>query len=408
MRAVLAGLVAMFAAWPAWAGIDAWTSLPSPGGGHATLINVIAASPANASTRYAATQAGMYVSRDGGQSWSRSNTGITPSPAGYYSVTDLAVAGSRLYITPSYLQKSIDGGASWQRTGWVSENPFALVLAADPKNPDVVYAGANAGVYKSSDGAATWQYLSGTLTVSAITVDPGNPQVVFRAVSSGIFRSTDAGKTWSQVSTQLTSVKTIVVDPKNSMNVYAGTNGAGVYKSSDGGTTWQAINRCMPQGRCAPLTMDAVWVKGIIVDPGNPTIVYLGATEGLYRSTDGGASWTQANNGPLGINAMMLDPLNRDTVIGAWGGQLYSYTFGAPSEFDRIFNWAEAAYPQFFAPAGAQTQVVSGYNARYYAGTKVYLGEQGGQVVVYGDVFGGLLFVGTTADLLPLAAAAGY
>jgi photosystem II stability/assembly factor-like uncharacterized protein len=322
MRAVLAGLLALsafFAAGPSRAGIEAWTPLPSPGGGNSTLIYVIAANPTDASKRYAATQAGMYVSRDGGQSWTKSNTGIQPSPAGYTSVNDLAVTGSTLYITPTFLQKSIDGGASWQRTGWVSENPFATVLAVDPKNPNVVYAGANAGVYKSSDGAATWQYLSGTLTVNAITVDPGNPQVVFRAVSSGIFRSTDAGKSWSQVSTQLTSVRTLVVDPKNSMNVYAGTSGAGVYKSSDGGGTWKAINRCLPQGRCAPLTLDGEWVKSIVVDPGNPQLVYLGSSNGLYKSTDGGASWTQANNGPLGVTTMMLDPVNRDTVISAWG-----------------------------------------------------------------------------------------
>jgi len=403
MRKLLTGLAIAAAMVPAWAGLDAWTTLPSPANG-GTLINVVGTHPGNASTFYAGTDKGFYVSRDGGRSWQQSNGGIEPSPAGYRHVTDLAITGSLLYITPSFLQKSIDGGSSWQRTGWVSENPFATMLAVHPSNPNTVYAGTNKGVYKSTDAGGTWSWVHGTLSVDAITVAPGNPQLLFRAVSTGIFRSTDAGANWNQVSAQLTSVKTIVVDPRNDAIVYAGTNASGVYKSTDGGSTWTAMNRCTPG--CAPSTMNGIWVKSIVVDPGNSNIVYLGATEGLYKSTDGGANWTQANNGPIGVTTMMLDPLNANTIIGAWGGQLYSYTFRA-ADHDRIFNWAEAAYPAYFHPPAA-TQAISGYQARYYSGTGIYVGSQGGRIYVYGTIFGGLVDVGATADLLSLAAAAGY
>ncbi len=406
MRALFFCLAALCAEWPAWAGLDAWTSLPSPSGN--PIVNVLGRDPTDAATRYAATQNGMYVSRDSGLSWQRSVSGITPSPAGYVGVNDLAIAAGKLYIAPYFLQKSIDGGNAWLRTGWVSENPQALVLAVDPKSPDTVYAGANQGVYKSSDGAATWKYLAGNSPVYALAIDPNNPLVLFRAVSSGIYRSSDGGLSWSQVSTQLTSVKTIVVDPKSSATVYAGTNGAGVYKSTDGGTSWKAMNKCVPEGRCAPSTLGGEWVKSIIVDPGNTALVYLGSSNGLYKSTDGGATWTQANNGPIGVTTMMLDPAKSDTVIAAWGGALYTYTFPGASDWDRIFNWAEATYPQFFGPAGAKTQSISGYQARYYSATKTYLGTLNGEVYVYGAPFGGLLHVGTTAQLLPLAAAAGY
>ncbi|HSW06753.1 WD40/YVTN/BNR-like repeat-containing protein [Aquabacterium sp.] len=409
MRKFLSGLAALMATTalmapvPARAGTNAWTALPSPTG--SALINVISAQPGIALTRYAATQSGMYISRNGGQSWQLSNSGIVPTPAGYYIVNDLAITSTSLYIAPNFLQKSSDGGNSWVTTGWVTENPQALVLAVHPGNPNTVYAGSNQGVYKSSDGAVTWKYLAGNSPVYALTVDPGNPAVIFRAVASGIYRSTDAGLSWSQVSTQLTSVRTLVVDPGHSMTVYAGTNGSGVYKSIDGGSSWQPINRCLPAGQCAPLTLDRTWIKNIIVDAGT---VYLGATEGLFKSVDGGASWTQANNGPIGVSAMMLDPLNANTVIAAYGNQLYSYTFSAASDADRIFNWAEASYPQYFAPAGAPTQLISGYQARYYSATQNYVGTLDGQVYVHGAVFGGLLYVGTTAQLLPLALAAGY
>lgn len=407
-KLIVVAAIALAAALPAAAGIGAWTALPSPGPSSGTLIYTIAGHPANPLLRYAGTQAGVYISRDGGLSWAASNHGIAPTPAGYVGINDLAVTASTIYIAPQYLQKSIDGGSTWLRTGWVSENPQALVLATDPHNAAVVYAGSNSGVYKSSDSAASWKYLSGTLPVTALAVDPQNPAVVLRAVASGIVRSIDAGANWTQVNSTLTSVKTIAFDPRHPGIVYAGTTGAGVHRSSDGGISWAAVNRCLPQGRCAPLTLDAASVRSIAFDAGNPAVVYLGATEGLYKSIDGGASWTQANNGPIGVSAMMLDPLRADTLIAAWGGKLYSYTFATLSDSDRIFNWAEATYPQVFAPAGAATQTISGYKARHYAATGSYLGSSGGNVYVYGAAFGGLVLVGTSEALLQMAAAAGY
>lgn len=409
MRSFVVILAALCALSRAWAGSDAWTSLPSPNANSSGIINALAGHPTSAQTRYAATQAGIYVSHNGGLSWQLSNSGIAPTPAGYFGVGSIAVTAQSIYITPNFLQKSTDGGSSWARTGWVSENPQALVLAVDSKNAAVVYAGSNQGVYKSSDGAVTWKYLAGNSPVYALALDPSNPSILFRAVGSGIYRTLDGGLTWSQVSTRLTSVRTLVVDPKSSATVYAGTNGSGVYKSSDGGTTWNPINHCI--GSCAPLTLDAVWVTSVVVDSGSSSLVYLGTGSGLYKSVDGGANWTQANNGPISVTTMMLDPLTPNTVIAAYGAKLYSYTFPATSlptnDWDRIFNWAQAAYPQYFAPAAA-TQLVSGYQARYYSTTQTYLGALNGNVYVYGTIFGGLLFVGTTADLLPLAAAAGY
>ena len=393
-------LAAGLTAWTAHAGVGAWTSLPGPGNA-AGIVNVIAGHPTDATRRYLATQGGMYVSHDAGGTWQLSNSGIAPTPAGYYGVTDMAVTASLVYITPWFLQKSTNRGSAWVRTGWVTENPQALVLAVDPRNETTVYAGANQGVYKSSDAGATWKYLAGNSPVSALAVDPGNPSVLFRGVSSGIYRTQDGGLTWTQVNSQL-SVHTFAFGSADSQTIYAGTNGSGVWKSTDGGSTWKASNRCTAP--CSPTTLDNLFVTRIIVAGGT---VYLGSSNGLYKSVDGGANWTQANNGPIGVTSMMLDPLKADTIIASYGNKLYTYTFPGAADWDRIFNWAEATYPQFF-PGHVTTQAIAPYQARYYAGTNTYLGALDGKLYVYGPAFGGLLYAGTTAQLLPLAAAAGY
>jgi len=243
-----------------------------------------------------------------------------------------------------------------------------------------------------------------------VAVDPNNPNTVFRSVETGIFRSLDGGLNWSQVSSTLTSVKRIVVDPNNGMTVYVGTNASGVYKSVDGGSTFSAINSCLPN-RCVPPNLNTAWVNSIIVEQGKPAVVYLGATEGLYKSTDGGANWSQANMGALGITTMMLDPLNPDTLIAAWGNKLYSYTFATEvaSDWERLFNWAQATYPQYFYPPCANcTQSIEGLRARYYAGTANYVWTIGNEVYVYGAAFGGLLRVGLLSEFMPAVIAAGF
>ena len=412
MRELVLGFAAFFALVPAWAGVGAWSSLVSPSlKGSNVIVISLGKHPTNASIRYAATQSGMFKSSDGGQSWLISNSGIAPTPAGYFGVNDMVVdpQSGNIYIAPNYLQKSVDGGNSWGRTGWVTENPQALKLALDPKTPTTVYAGSNQGVYKSIDGAVTWKYMAGNSPVYALAIDPGNPSVLYRAVASGIYKTTDGGLTWNQVNSRLIYVSVIAVDPRNSMNIYVGTSGAGVYKSADSGATWNAVNQCYPV-RGSTVSLNNAFVSAFAFDSGNSSIVYLGAGDGIYRSVDGGARWTQANNGPMpGVRTLMIDPNSPDTVIAGNNYGLYSYTFPtASSDWDRVFNWAEVAFPQYFSPAGATTQPISGYQARYYTNTNTYLASQNGDIYVYGAVFGGLLRVGTVANYLSLAIDAGY
>jgi hypothetical protein len=125
-------------------------------------------------------------------------------------------------------------------TGLTNLNVNALAL--DPVPPSTLYAGtSNGGVFKSTDGGASWTAMNTGLTnlnVNALAIDPVPPSTLYAGTSNGgVFKSTDGGASWTAMNTGLTSfnVNALALDPSNSSTLYAGTNG-GVYKSMYGGT----------------------------------------------------------------------------------------------------------------------------------------------------------------------------
>lgn len=412
LASALAATLLLLAAPLASAGDNAWSELPSPSvNGTKAMIYKLVNSPTSGSIRFAGTSAGVFKSTNGGASWSASNSGITPTPAGYLFINDIVIDpsnGSTLYITPNFQQKSTDAGATWVRTGWDTENPQALLLAIDPLNPTTVWTAANRGIYKTTNGGTTWSYVTGTVPSSALTIDPSNPSVLYRAVSgSGIFKTSNGGISWDAVNTGLTSlyVVSVAVDPKNSAIVYAGTLGSGVFKSTNGGSTWTASNTTYPHnGGTVYLSNKTVY--NFLIDPANSAIVVAGTSAGIYRSQDGGAHWSEANNGAMdNISTMVFDPASPSTIIAGNQYGLFSYTY--PTDADRVFNWAESLLGMYF-PAGAKTQITSGISLRYYTSTGIAIGTIDGVLYVYGEVFGGLRAVGSLASFLEAATAAGF
>jgi photosystem II stability/assembly factor-like uncharacterized protein len=140
-----------------------------------------------------------------------------------------------------------DGGTTWEHDtlpmgsrGWA--------VAFDPIDPNRVYVGGDSNysypaLLITTDLGATWAMSRTGLngTVNALATVPNNGQLVYAGTNNGVFRSTDAGATWAATSlTQQT--RALVVDPANTGTMYAGTYGAGVYASTDGGATWSAMN----------------------------------------------------------------------------------------------------------------------------------------------------------------------
>jgi photosystem II stability/assembly factor-like uncharacterized protein len=202
--------------------------------------------------------------------------------------------------------KSIDAGRVWKPV--FDGQPVASIgaIAVAPSAPDTVYVGSGEstlrdsmgygnGVYKTTDAGATWSHLglADTQHIGRIAVDPRNPNVVFVAAighlyapnaERGVFRSRDGGRSWQKVLYKNENVGAVdvVIDPTNSNVVYAGLwntrrppwytyapsngPGGGIYKSTDGGSTWTQLTAGLPK--------EGIGRTGIAVAPSNPRRVY--------------------------------------------------------------------------------------------------------------------------------------
>jgi photosystem II stability/assembly factor-like uncharacterized protein len=115
-----------------------------------------------------------------------------------------------------------------------------------------------------------------------------------------------------------------VIDPHNPSTVYAANfySGGGVFKSTDGGSSWSGVNSGLPARQYyAPVAL--------AIDPKNPSTLYAGTWDGVFRTTDGGANWIAVNTGltTLAVITLAVDPQNPSTVYAGTSGGLFAITF---------------------------------------------------------------------------------
>ena len=268
--------------------------------------------------------AGPYTAQAGVNVWSS----LGPSGALVNAlVADPATAGTLYAGTlTSGVFKSTDGGATWTIANTGLTNPDVSALAADPSTPGTLYAGTDGGVFKSTDGGRTWGLASTGLTdlrVKTITVDPASPSRLYVGTFTGAFASTDGAATWTAIAPNVVSpphtFSRIVIDPFTSGTLYAETSfcffGCGyhgpVFKSIDGGATWNAIT-----------PIDGLsGIGSLIVDPIVPGTLYGTTLTGrVVKSTDGGTAWADFSDGlPEAATVAMLaiDPTSPEVLYAA-------------------------------------------------------------------------------------------
>jgi photosystem II stability/assembly factor-like uncharacterized protein len=222
----------------------------------------------------------------------------------------------------------------------------AFSVAIHPQDPNTLFAGIanfqNAGVYKSTDGGGTWIAAGSGLpkswfAVASFVFDPRSADTVYAVlydeweddaanVHVGIYKTTDGGATWNAVNDGLPPtrwgyvwVTALTIDPKNPTTLYAGTPD-GVFKSTNGGASWTAANSELRES-----------ISSLAIDPLHPSTVYAGTwNHGVFKSTDSGSTWNAANSGltTLNVQTLALDPKDSNRVYaGTYGGGAFAITF---------------------------------------------------------------------------------
>lgn len=196
----------------------------------------------------------------------------------------------------SGLWHSPDGGETWSRVrpSRYPENDVRA-LAMHPREPHIVYAGTDSGVYRSEDRGSSWVLLDSPMNAMqtwALAVDPVDPDTLFAGTKpSAVFRSRDGGQQWEQLSMELAEecpavviprVTALAVDPEDHQTIWAGIEVDGVRRSQDGGTTWTSI---------ADSGLDDPDIHGIAVSVGPPKAVLVTTPREVFTSTNTGESW---------------------------------------------------------------------------------------------------------------------
>jgi photosystem II stability/assembly factor-like uncharacterized protein len=206
-------------------------------------------------------------------------------PNGVGSVLDLAVGDTAAYAaTLNGVFRSVDGAASWQPSGFAGRMVERIV--ADP-GASVVFALSNGRLSVSRDRGATWGALRG-VPGGVPAIDPWNPATVFLAAyDATLWRSTDAGSSWQRMSATPASSPTVYGFAFDSVAVYilvfdASDGLVKLARSSDGGSTW-TIMQSLPSRSTG------------IASGRSPGVLYSGIVNGFCRSADSAASWTCAS-----------------------------------------------------------------------------------------------------------------
>ena len=310
---------------------------------------------------------GVWRSTDYGSTWQplfdRESTGSIGAIAVAPSDPNIVYVGSGAGIirpdlaTGNGVYKSTDAGRTWTHLGLPDSQMIAMidVSTRDPNRLFVAVLGhpygpnAERGIFRSTDGGRTFEkvlYKDEYTSGDDVRSDPTDPNIVYAALwqqqqsyveggsfgggpdgnTGGIFKTTDGGTTWNKLAAGLPNVlqANLAIAPSNPKVVYAmvasvaapGAGSIGVYKSADGGEQW-----ALAAGARAPDPRPLARIGGgdlptLTVDPRNPDVVYSSSTV-LWRSDDGGATWSAVRGAPGGddYQKMWINPNNPDVLL---------------------------------------------------------------------------------------------
>ncbi len=290
-------------------------------------------------------------------------------------------------------------GGVWTFAGPTNIGGRLTALAVDPNDVNHVWAGAAAGgVFESHDGGASWTPVFDSeplLPIGAIAAHPSDSDIVYVGTGEangagysydgdGVFRTTDGGVTWQPLGLAETRrIGRIAIDPVNPQRVFVAAAGnvyvpdgfRGVYRSVDGGTTWSQVLFVAPTAGAIDLA----------IDPSNPDRIYAaiwehystpvqwvagGVNSGIWQSTDGGDSWTRLTNG-LPADSATVGRIGL-AIADSSPQTVYALYLNDPGSLIGVYKTTNSGSSWFRVdtPGGAHTSIFAGYGY-YFAQIRV-------------------------------------
>jgi photosystem II stability/assembly factor-like uncharacterized protein len=243
------------------------------------------------------------------------------------SVSSRGASGAETATVPVAAYEAAYGALAWRSVG-PARGGRSIAAAGSAQRPNEYFFGATGGgLWKTTDGGVTWSPVTDgqvdSASVGAVAIDPTDPDIVYIGMGEGqlrgnvlqgdgVYKSLDGGSTWRHMGLEDTrTITKLRIDPGNPSTVYAAALGdpydasdaRGVYRSTDGGETWSKILYRSPRAGAIDLSMD----------PTDPSVLYAtlwevyrkpwklwsgGPDSSLYKSTDGGESWVELTDNP--------------------------------------------------------------------------------------------------------------
>ncbi len=360
---------------------------PSRGGRVTTVTGV----PSQPRTFYmGVASGGLFKTTDGGVSWVSITDGKVPlGSTGCVAVADsdpnviylgTGSDGVRSNVsTGRGMYKTTDGGQTWKFVGLYDAGQIGSVRI-HPTNPDIVWVSAvgdlfkpnsERGIFKTRDGGQTWRkvlFVSDNIGAMDIELQPGNPNIVYAWMSrlerkpwtiisgsreGGFYKSNDGGEHFTKITNglpnQLIGKANLAVTAAQPDRVYAlieARPGGGLYRSDNAGETWAQINS---QGS---LIQRPFYYTTLGADPTNAEVVYAGA-EGFFKSTDGGKTFSalrtpHGDNHDIWINPrdgqLMIQSNDGGANVSIDGGRTWSTQMNQPTS--EIYGvWVDNQFP---------------------------------------------------------------
>lgn len=350
-----------------------WRNIGPKVGGRSIAAAGSSARPLEA--YFGATGGGLWKTKDGGMNWRPVTDGqIASSSVGAVSIApsnpDIVYLGmGEGQLRGNVMQgdgmyKSVDSGRTWTHIG-LGDTQTITTIRIHPRNPDLVYVTAlgdpfapneERGVYRTRDGGETWEkilYRSDEAGAIDISMDPNNPNVLFATIwqvyrkpwklwsggpQSGMFKSVDGGDTWTEITrnpglpTTVLGKMTVAVSGADSNRVYANieAEAGGLYRSDDSGATWKHINGHRK------LWQRSFYFMQVRPDPRDRDTVYVLSFK-LEKSVDGGETFRDIPTRHVDIHDLWIDPEDTDRMVVADDG-------GGSMTFNGGGSWTEQDY----------------------------------------------------------------